>query len=140
MRYWDSSAVVALLFDEPTHRAVVQLREADPEMVVWWGTPIEVLSAAARRKHGGRLAAADERRFIQSFETLAEEWKEVALQPVLRDTARRLLWAHPLRAADALQLAAALVAAEEEPSALDFVCLDARLAAAARREGFPVLP
>jgi predicted nucleic acid-binding protein len=45
---------------------------------------------------------------------------------------------HPLRAADALQLAAAVVAAEGIPASLSIVTLDERLAAAARREGFVV--
>ncbi|MFY9343542.1 MAG: hypothetical protein WAT39_13685 [Planctomycetota bacterium] len=54
--------------------------------------------------------------------------------------ARRLLANHPLRAADACQLAAALIACRERPDALGFVTLDSRLAEAARREGFTVLP
>jgi predicted nucleic acid-binding protein len=44
-----------------------------------------------------------------------------------------------LRAADALHLAAALVACEERPHLLPFVTLDGRLEDAARREGFTVL-
>jgi uncharacterized protein len=43
---------------------------------------------------------------------------------------------HPLRAADALQLAAAVVAAERDPPSLEFVSLDDRLLEAASREGF----
>ncbi|MFZ1888102.1 MAG: hypothetical protein WAU33_08715 [Candidatus Binataceae bacterium] len=46
---------------------------------------------------------------------------------------------HPLRAADALQLGAAIVAAEEEPMSLEFVTLDRKLADAAAKEGFRVL-
>jgi hypothetical protein len=46
---------------------------------------------------------------------------------------------HDLRVADALQLAAALAAAEARPATLAVVCLDDRLGAAAEREGFPVL-
>jgi len=57
----------------------------------------------------------------------------------LRDAARRLLRVHDLRAADALQLAAALAAAEGRPMTLTLLCLDDRLGAAAEREGFPVL-
>jgi hypothetical protein len=56
-----------------------------------------------------------------------------------RDEAMRLLRVHPLRSADALQLAAALAGADGEPSAREFVCLDARLADAAAREGLRVL-
>jgi len=50
-----------------------------------------------------------------------------------------LLRIHPLRAADSLQLAAALTVAEQEPSSLSFVCLDQRLAEAAIREGLPTI-
>jgi hypothetical protein len=57
----------------------------------------------------------------------------------VRRTAERLLRTHPLRAADSLQLAAALIAADHDPSNLEIVCLDARLTSAARREGFAVL-
>jgi predicted nucleic acid-binding protein len=53
--------------------------------------------------------------------------------------ATRLLRVHPLRAADALQLAAAIIAAEDDPRSLPFVTLDDRLALAAEREGFPVV-
>jgi len=58
----------------------------------------------------------------------------------VREAARRLLRVHDLRAADALQLAAAVVASENRPSTMQIVCLDARLAGAALREGFRILP
>ena len=44
-----------------------------------------------------------------------------------------------LRAADSLQLAAALIAADHDPATLEILCLDPRLSSAARREGFTVL-
>jgi uncharacterized protein len=46
---------------------------------------------------------------------------------------------HPLRAADALQLAAAFVAAERRPSSLEVITLDEWLANAARKEGFALV-
>jgi hypothetical protein len=46
---------------------------------------------------------------------------------------------HPLRAVDALQLAAAFIAAERRPSSLEVVTLDDRLAGAARKEGFVLI-
>jgi predicted nucleic acid-binding protein len=60
------------------------------------------------------------------------------VQPVrgVRTTAIRLLRVHPLRTADAFQLAAAIVAAENHPASLQFVTLDDRLGQAAEREGF----
>jgi hypothetical protein len=57
---------------------------------------------------------------------------EVTPGDPVRGTANRLPRAHALRAADSLQLAAAVVAADGEPVALEFVCLDERLRAAAR--------
>ncbi len=51
----------------------------------------------------------------------------------------RFLRVHPLRAADALQLAAAFAAAERRPASLEMVTLDDRLADAARKEGFALL-
>lgn len=54
----------------------------------------------------------------------------------LREAAVRFLRLHPLRSADALQLAAAFVVAARRPSSLEVVTLDDRFAAAARREGF----
>jgi hypothetical protein len=70
---------------------------------------------------------------------LAEQWEEVQPGEVVRSTAVRLLRTHPLRTGDALQLAAAILAADGDPRALPFVTLDDRLAVAADKEGFPVL-
>jgi hypothetical protein len=58
----------------------------------------------------------------------------------VRSTAQRLLRVHPIRAADSLQLAAAILVSEYEPATLDFVGLHDQLNEAASREGFRVLP
>ena len=57
-----------------------------------------------------------------------------------RKSAIRILRVHPLRAADALQLAAAIAAAEDNPATLPFVTFDDRLGQAAARDGFVVVP
>jgi len=75
---------------------------------------------------------------LERLDLLAEGWNEVQPVVAVRSAARRLLWVHPLRAADAHQLAAAVVAAEAQPASLEIVTLDERLAVAARREGFTV--
>jgi hypothetical protein len=59
---------------------------------------------------------------------------------LIRDRALRILAVHPLRSADALQLAAALVYCSEQPREEPFVCLDDRLRQAARTEGFILVP
>jgi len=66
-------------------------------------------------------------------------WHEVEPSDGVRETTARFLRVHPLRAADALVLAAAFLGAEQRPASLEIVTLDDRLARAAAREGFPVL-
>ena len=138
MTFWDASAIVPLLFAEAEHDAMLRRLESDPAMLVWWGTPVECVSAIARREREQSLTLAAATDAIDRLKSLANAWDEVVASAAVRTTAQRLLRVHPLRAADALQLAAALVAANAEPASLPFVCLDERLAEAAQREGFPV--
>ncbi len=70
---------------------------------------------------------------------LANGWHEIEPSEIIRENALRFLRVHPLRAADALQLAAAFIAAERRPSSLEVVTLDDRLADAARKEGFELI-
>lgn len=139
MRFWESSAVVPLLVAERDSDATLALLERDPGMVVWWGTTIECVSAIARREREGALKGRAASAAIARLDAVAASWEEVVPTEPLRSAARRLLRVHALRAADALQLAAAIVAAEHEPRSLEFACLDERLNAAANREGFRVV-
>lgn len=140
MRFWDASAIVPLLLSEAPRETLLELIQADPAMVVWWGTPVECGSAIARRERDGTLALADATGALSRLRSLAKSWSEVVASDSVSSTALRLLRTHPLRAADSLQLAAALVAAEGDPASLQFVCLDERLREAADREGFITLP
>src|SRR5262249_15540081 len=67
---------------------------------------------------------------------LAAAWTEIAALGPVRDRAMRLVATHALRAADAMQLGAALVAVGDHPRGHAFVCADRRLRDAGRREGF----
>jgi len=107
-------------------------------MLVWWGTPVECAAALARREREGTLDLADTGVALDRLRDVAAAWQEIAPSDSVRTTAQRLLRVHPLRSADSLQLAAAIVAAEHEPATLEFVSLDDRLSEAASREGFPV--
>jgi predicted nucleic acid-binding protein len=140
MRFWDSSSIVPLILAESTTGTLKTLIEPRGLMMVWWGTPVEVASAMARRVRDGVLDAA---RFAQSrrrLEILAEGWQEVAPSDRLRGLAERAVRVHELRAADAFQLAAAMIVAEGAHSAVEIVTLDRRLRDAALRESFRVLP
>ncbi len=139
MRFWDTSALIPLVVAE-RHTARVErwLRE-DPDVVVWALTRVELLSALARRR---REEPASTPRLIEARRELIrawERWSEVTAVEVARRVAERVVETHPVRAADALQIGAAMVAAEGDPSSLDFVTLDGRQAEAAEREGFRVL-
>jgi predicted nucleic acid-binding protein len=139
MRFWDASAIVPFLVTEPTTKPVQALAEKDPTMLVWWATEVECASAIARLE---RDAALDDAAVTQAFHRLrqlAHTWHEIDPSDPVREAAVRFLRVHPLRAADALQLAAAFIAAERRPSSLEVVSLDDRLAAAARKEGFVVI-
>ena len=139
LRFWDSSAVVPLLVDQPSTEAAREALAADAEIVVWWATEIECASALARIQREVETGRGAVGHAFTRLDTLQAAWHEIRPAEVVRSTARRLLRVHSLRVADALQLAAALNAAESHPEALAFVSLDDRLSSAAEREGFPVL-
>ena len=139
MKFWDSSAVLPLLADKPTRESMLQILQEDPQVLIWWGTPIEIASALARLEGEKSMSAVEFSTALSMARRLADSWHEIVPSDAVRRTAERLLRTHPLRAADSLQLAAALIAADHDPSSLEIVCLDARLTSAARREGFIVL-
>jgi len=136
LRFWDASAIVPLLVEEPAHPAVHQALADDTSMLVWWASPVECVSALSRRNREGSLEESALRLALERLRVLSRAWHEILPTQTVRSQAERMLRVHPLRAADALQLAAALVAAEQQPSDLEFLCLDDRLSAAASREGF----
>jgi len=140
VRFWDASAIVPLLVEEPASVRLRTLAREDPELLVWWGTPVEVYSALARREREGDLGRLAFTRTVAGLRALEASWNEVVASEAVRRAALRLLRLHALRSADALQLAAAVVAAEHDPTSLELVCLDERLGEAASREGFTVLP
>jgi predicted nucleic acid-binding protein len=139
MKFWDTSAIVPLLAFEETTEAARKLYAADPEMIVSWLTDVECASAIARAEHDGLLTQAEAGEAFARLDDVARSWHEVEPSSEVREMSRRLLRVHRLRAADALQLASATLAAERRPASLTLVTLDDRLEAAARKEGFVVV-
>lgn len=138
MRFWDSSAIVPLCVEETATDRALALVNEDPEVAIWWATPVECASALARLEREAALTPADAADAFRRLDLLARSWFEIEPHDELREVARRLLRVHPLRAADALQLAAAYLAAERRPPTLEVVTLDERLRHAALKEGFRV--
>jgi uncharacterized protein len=138
VRYWDASALVPLFIKEASTTEVESWRAADPGITTWMMTRVEVVSAVARRRREWPDLSALWSRAIRDVNEIAARWTEISDAVATRLHAERIVMDHPLRAADALQLGAALVAADGDPQSLELVTLDRRLAEAARREGFPV--
>jgi predicted nucleic acid-binding protein len=138
MRFWDASALVPLLAEEPATLSAQRLYGEQPAMV-WWATLVECASAIARLEREGSLTAGQATESFGRLDALRASWIEIEAGDEVREVARRMLRVHPLRAADALQLAAAWLGAERRPASLALVSLDERLRAAAAREGFPLL-
>jgi uncharacterized protein len=136
VKFWDSSAVVPLLVQEPATGEREKELRADPVMLVWWGTAVECASALQRLVREGALRADEARAAEARLRQLERRWVEIDPTQTVRAQAERLLRIHPLRAGDALQLAAALIACQHDPATLPFQTADLRLAEAAQREGF----
>ena len=140
VRFWDTSAIVPLTIDEaqtPTLRSVF---EEDKDLVVWWSTRVEMASALSRSSRERSLPTEALRNANAVVKVLSEAWAEVVPSDGVRSRAIGLLLTHDLRAADALQLAAALVWAGDDPADCVFVSADKKLRVAASTVGFRVLP
>lgn len=139
MIFWDSSAIVPLITREDSSEKILQVYKADPEMLVWWATELECVSAIGRRERETKLHAGHVSSALGRLKRLAERWHEVQAGDRLRVTAKRLLRTHNLRTADALQLAAAVTLGAGDASRISFLTLDDRLRLAADKEGLHIL-
>jgi predicted nucleic acid-binding protein len=107
--------------------------------VVWWAASVEVHSAIARLQRFGKLDAPARTVALKQLAVLECEWQEIVPSDEVRERAKALLHRYPLRAADGLQLGAALIWSGNRPAGRSFLCADERLAAAAEQAGFTVL-
>jgi hypothetical protein len=139
VRFWDSSAIVPLIIRQPQTDAVRAMLEEDDAMVAWWSSHTECASAIARLRRDLAITIDAESQVLHLLRELSETWHEVRPTEDVRAMSLRLLRTHPLRAADALQLAAAL-SWVGRPHGEVLVTYDDRLAMAARLEGFTVVP
>jgi hypothetical protein len=140
VKFWDASALIPLYIEGPQTKIMREIAKTDSDIVAWWGSPVECYSACARLRRTGFLNPREEDQIRHLLAILSAAWTEIEPSTDMRFIAGRLLLTHPLRAADSLQLAAALVWAGNTPRDHHFVCLDHQLRAAARTEGFSLLP
>lgn len=132
--------MVPLISEQATSGTVNGLLDEDGAIAVWWGTWAECAVAISRLRREEVLNYDDGlmSRIVPGL--IAGAWTEVGPTDDVRLTAAILSQDHPLKTADALQLAAALRWCEGDTGSAGFVCLDDRLRRAARGEGFDVLP
>lgn len=138
VRFWDTSALVPLVVEEARSAACRRLLRDRGPLAVWTLTRTEMTSAIWRRARAGDLDRTDVAKALHRIRALSESWTEVTDVDVVRDRAERLFAHHALRAADALQLAAALVLTKDRPRGREFICADGDLATAAIAQGFQV--
>lgn len=136
MKFWDSSAVAPLVIQEDSSDLILDLFESERSIIVWWGTRVECHSAVCRRQREGSISPEQAASSQSKLGQLAGSWTEISPTEAIRAEANRAVAVHDLTAADAFQLAAAIVWRDFPDRRRDFVSLDRRLAEQARREGF----
>ena len=125
-------------FQPQTARARRTAR-AYPRPVTWWATAVEATSSFHRLLRERALTAAGCQQALNRLEYLRRRWNEIQPSDEVREGAERLLGVHKLRAADALQLSAALVWCSRKPHGRHFIGADGDLSKAAEAEGFTMV-
>ena len=140
MRFWDSSALVPLLVTQAASPRCDAWLSEDGALVISTLTIVELASAIRRLARERTLTERQARQAEVRSDELVRASHVVIDLEAIKAQALRLLRLHPLRAADAMQLGAALEWADGRPAGHHLVTFDERLALAALREGFTVLP
>lgn len=133
--FWDTSAILPLCAETQASHLADKLFQ-QYEIFVWWGTPVEVRSALARLQRMGELSITTLSKSMEYVENLNWHWREIEPSNALRDIAEGLPQRYHLRAADALQLAAASIWTMQRPANRPFLSGDQRLLDAAQQMGF----
>jgi predicted nucleic acid-binding protein len=133
--FWDSSALIPLCVQQTQTERATALFE-DHGVVVWWSTPIEIVSGLTRLLRMHEIGAEEFRAGKQLAEIIATTWRHVEPSERIAHQAKALLELYALSAADAAQLAAAMEWCEGQPKGNVFLTLDQRLREAAGLAGF----
>jgi predicted nucleic acid-binding protein len=136
--FWDSSALVPLCLDQSSAGNAKNFIEKY-ELIVWWAAPVEVHSAFARLRRMKQISEEELAEAYRRLDVLRTDWREIGPSFALRELAEEFPHRYELRAADALQLAAALTWAMHRPQGRPFLSGDQRLLEAARQLGFKTI-
>ncbi len=138
--FWDTSALIPLCVAQDATVRMKELMRGDSLMTVWWGTAVEGRSALARLRREGLLDEQGEEMARGFLQKMRDGWSEIEPGEKVRQQAIRFISVHDLKAADALQLAAAFIWTGGDPEGYSFVCLDGKLRGAGKKEGFFLQP
>jgi len=133
--FWDTSALVPLCVRQSITPSAIALYKSY-EAVVWWATPVEIASALARLVRIRQLDSGQWSRAHKLAKELADVWSMIQPSDALRAKATLLVDRFDLRAADSLQMAAALEWCEDVPQGRVFLTADQKLREAAMVSGF----
>ena len=136
--FWDTSALVPLCVQQQPSSAVRQLLQ-QYRVVVWWATSVEMRSAFERLLRMGQLTSQEHAGATLRLQQLRRSWRELQPSEPLRSQAETFSASYSLKAADALQLAAAWVWSSGMPERCAFLSGDAQLLEAARQVGFQIV-
>jgi predicted nucleic acid-binding protein len=139
--YCDTSALVKCYCREAESDGVLRLRRSAEATAICVIGHAEFHSALNRKRREGHLSEGDGDRVLSGFGLDWEGLVRVDVSPELSRIAARLLRAYPLRAFDALHLAAAVLLRGRLRSAeVVFAGFDERQCQAAVQEGLAVFP
>lgn len=138
--FWDTSAIVPLCCHQDESQEMRRVARKIKRVAAWWGTRVEAQSAFNRLVREGKMTARGLRQAAARLKVQSASWIEVLPSERVREIAEDMPEQYGLRALDSFQLAAALVWCKEQPRGRWFVCCDVRLAEAAVKVGFDVLP
>ena len=136
--FWDASALVPLCIQQRA-TLTAQPLSARYGMAVWWSTPVEMRSAFARLLRMGQLTPTGHVQAQVLLGYMRSGWREVHPNDELREQAERFIDRFPVRAADALQLAAAMAWCLGRTKGRVLISGDSQLLDAARQLGFQAI-
>jgi predicted nucleic acid-binding protein len=132
--FLDTSALVKLYIAETGSDRMLEAAQAGDPIAVSVLAFAEIQAAFARRRREELLLAREQEELQQRF---TREWGELAHVPLTAQTLSlipKLCERHPLRGADAVHLASAVLL-HQQGLEVTFACSDQRLLAAAASEG-----
>ena len=138
-RYFDASALVKRYVHEVESPAVNRWL-GESSSATCRLSEAEIAATLARKLRDHELSSATHKQKIALLNADLVSMRVIEMSPAIFVGVNAVVERYPLRAGDALHLAAALILRDVLGEELEFVCYDTRLRRAAQAEGLRVLP